>query len=191
MNSYAYAITNVDTNADTVLKTVQVGSHKIAFTFQWAIVSDEQMSIIQRYLDNKAHSDPIKRVDGNYDRTYDWFTYYYSLKDTDLTEWLSTDPELANSVVRQPTTEEKIRLLTNYIEEAKALYPALLLYSETLAWQAKVVIDNSEQTCCLVRPGGWNRNQDNILAFRFVSPLEHIGQGDLANVTIEFEVYDE
>ena len=191
MNKYKFLLNDVNSEDTTVLRTVQVGKHRLQFTFQWAISSDEQLQLVQRYLQTKAMADPLKDVDGNYNRHYDWFAYYANLIDTDLNEWLDTDPVLPMSVLKQPTREQQIGVLNMYIEEAETLVPVLLLYYETVVWQFRTVLDDQEQTTGLLRLGGWFRNQDNTLAFRFVSKLERIEQGDLSNVTIEFEVYDE
>lgn len=191
MNKYRFLLNDVDSEGTTVLRTVQVGKHRLQFTFQWAIASDEQLQLVQRYLQTKAMADPLKDVDGNYNRHYDWFAYYANLIGTDLNEWLDTDPVLPMSVIKQPTREQQISVLNMYIEEAETLVPVLLLYYETVVWQFRTVLDDQEQTTGLLRLGGWFRNQDNTLAFRFVSELERIEQGDLSNVTIEFEVYDE
>ena len=191
MNRYKFLLNDVNSEDTTVLRTVQVGKHRLQFTFQWAIASDEQLQLVYRYLQTKAMSDPLKDVDGNYNRHYDWFAYYGALIGADLSKWLDTNPVLPMSVLKQTTREQQISVLNMYIEEAETLVPILLLYHETVLWQFRTVLDDHEQTTGLLRLGGWFRNQDNTLAFRFTSELEGIEQGDLSNVTIEFEVYDE
>lgn len=191
MNRYKFLLNDVNSEDTTVLRTIQVGKHRLQFTFQWAVASDEQLQLVYRYLQTKAMSDPLKDVDGNYNRYYDWFAYYGALIGIDLSKWLDTNPVLPMSVLKQTTKEQQISVLNMYIEEAETLVPILLLYHETVLWQFRTVLDDHEQTTGLLRLGGWFRNQDNTLAFRFTSELEGIEQGDLSNVTIEFEVYDE
>ena len=77
------------------------------------------------------------------------------------------------------------------MEEVKALAPVINLYKDVLKWQFTMTCDTLPTAVGYVQPGGWYHNQDDSLAFRFVSELENIGKEDITKISIEFEVYDE
>lgn len=188
MTSYTCAVHN-DKDADSFTQIIQVGSHLLTFEFQWAIVSEEQYALISRYLTNKSSNDPLI-VSGEYDRTYNWFDYYYALVGKDLDEWLDSNPLIPVSLSGKPRSTQK-QLLNIYITEAQSLEPAIRLYTDIIKWQFTMAGPDVDTAVGYVQPGGWYHNQDNTLAFRFISELDNIDRDTISEVTLQFEVYDE
>lgn len=173
--------------ATTIYKNITVGSRNIQFRFQWAVASEEQYNIIQQYLDTKTKSDPLV-VDGAYNYNYDYIDYYVPLQgmsDNDITEWMQENP-LPSSIVVVPLLSQLMVLKTR-AREAAALKPVVEQYKEVLRWQFHSTYNN-EVNVGFIEPGGWYRNQDTDLQFRFISPLSYIGKNDFDKVTLEFEV---
>lgn len=184
---YTYKI-NWD-GSDRFTQLVQVGSRTLLFNFQWAIVSEEQYDIIRDYLRTEASSDPILR-NGDFDREYDWYSYYIRLVGINLGDWLDTDPDLPQSIAGKPRSRQ-LSLLNMNIGAAQALTPAITLYEDIIKWQFTMTCDDLDTTVGYVQPGGWYHNQDNKMSFRFTSELEDINHDNISVVSIEFEVYDE
>lgn len=177
--------------ATTIYKTVTVGSLTLPFRFQWAVASEEQYNILMGYVANKTRSDPLQK-DGAYTYSYDYMAYYLALSgktEQELNEWLDTDPDLPVSIAQAPRASQ-ILMLNTRIRQCVALDPVLKQYKEVIKWQFHVVIEG-ETTVGVIEPGGWYRNQDRSLCFRFVSPLDYIGKNDFDKVTMEFEVGNE
>lgn len=188
MTSYTCAIHN-DKDADSFTQIIQVGSHLLTFKFQWAIVSEEQYTLISRYLSSRSSNDPLI-ISGEYDRTYSWFNYYYDLVGKNLDEWLDSNPSIPVSLSGKSRGVQK-QLLNVYITEAQSLEPAIRLYTDVIKWQFTMTGSGIDNAVGYVQPGGWYHNQDNILSFRFVSELDNIGRDTISEVTLQFEVYDE
>lgn len=187
---YYYKIDNA--NNDTSLEQlIQVGSRALRFKFQWAIASEEQFDMVVKYLKDKADTDPILRSSGDYDRSYDWYTYYYSLVGVDLDAWLATDPELPNSIKTASTVARQKELLNLNISEAQTLRPIILLYTEVMRWQFSVSTSDTDTIAGVVESGGWYRNQDTKYSFMFYTNRDVITKDSLSEVYIVFEVYDE
>lgn len=179
-----------ETNATNVVTNVRVGNEEVRFQFQWAIASEEQLNIILRYIDTKTKSDPLNN-DGVYTYEYDYMDYYMRLADKteqELSDWLDTNPVLPNSILSAPRPSQLL-MLNNRILECRALDPVIKQYREVVKWQF-VALYKGQTTVGYIEPGGWYRNQDPEMCFRFISDLAYIGQQDFNNVTIEFEVND-
>ncbi|MBO5921207.1 MAG: hypothetical protein J6Q48_02325 [Bacteroidaceae bacterium] len=163
----------------------------VQFRFQWAVASDEQYNLIMRYINTKTRSDPLND-NGTFTYEYDYLSYYLALKDMDndeLNAWLDTDPVLPNSIVNSVRASQLL-MLKSRIKECIALKPVVDQYKEVLRWQFQATY-KGQITIGFIEPGGWYRNQDPDLCFRFVSELPYIGYKDFNNVTIEFEVGNE
>lgn len=174
---------------DTVLvNNIQVGNEDIRFRFQWAVASEEQYNLIMRYIDTKTKSDPLNNQ-GTYTYDYDYMDYYLRLadmSDEELNTWLDTNPILPNSIYNSERASQ-ILMLQKRITEVITLQPVIAQYKEVLRWQFQATYKD-QITVGFIEPGGWYRNQDPDLCFRFVSELPYIGRTDFNNVTIEFEV---
>ena len=191
MTTYYYNMTDIDTSATKVSQVIVVGDRTLTFQFQWAVASAEQGSLVASYLINRAASDPLLNADGNYNRTYDWYEYYAALFSIDLDEWLDSNPILPVSVINANNRAQQKTVLNRNITEARTLTPIVQLYTETMRWQFQASTADLDTITGIVEPGGWFRNQDAHYAFRFHSARDYIGQGDLNELAIEFEVYDE
>lgn len=175
-------------NATTVINNIQVGNDIAYFRFQWAIASEEQYNLIRNYIAIKTKSDPINDH-GVYTYNYDYMAYYLSLADkteAELNDWMDTDPPLPNSILNSVRASQLL-MFRQRIREALALEPVIAQYKEVVKWQFHVTY-KGQTTVGVIEPGGWYRNQDPDMSFRFVSELDHIGRTDFNNVTIEFEV---
>ena len=75
MVRYKYTFPTGTNEADAFTKLIQVGMRTLKFDFQWAIVSEEQYSLVQNHLTSLAQADPLF-IDGNFNREYDWFNYW-------------------------------------------------------------------------------------------------------------------
>ena len=130
-------------------------------------------------------------IDGSYSYNYDYMGYYLALKgktDEELNEWLDTKPVLPNSILNSVQASQLL-MLKKRIAECLILEPVVAQYKEVVKWQCRAVF-RDQVTVGVIEPGGWYRNQDPYMSFRFVSELAHIGRKDFNNVAIEFEVYD-
>ena len=177
--------------ATTIYKSITVGTFNLPFRFQWAVASEEQYNILVDYVNTKTKSDPL-HVENVYTYNYDYMDYYLKLADkteAELNDWLDTDPVLPTSIELASRASQLIMLKTR-IKECTALEPVLAQYKEVIKWQFHVVFEG-ETNVGVIEPGGWYRNQDNTLCFRFVSSLAHIGKNDFDKVTMEFEVGNE
>ena len=178
-------------NAVTIYKNITVGTLNLPFRFQWAVASEEQYNILIGYINTKTRSDPL-RIEGVYTYNYDYMGYYLALADkteAELNDWLDTDPTLPISIATAPRASQLI-MLKNRIKECVALAPVLAQYEEVIKWQFHVTIEG-EVNVGVIEPGGWYRNQDGTICFRFVSPLAHIGRDDFDKVIMEFELNNE
>lgn len=185
---YTLQLALPEDEATTVINTVQVGNETIDFRFQWAVASEEQYNIILQYLDTKTRSDPLNDH-GTYSYDYNYMEYYLALSDKseqELREWLDTDPVLPNSI-SSAIRASQLLMLKKRINECLTLKPVILQYKEVVKWQFRAVYKD-QVTVGVIEPGGWYRNQDPEMSFRFVSELPTIGRKDFNNVTIEFEV---
>lgn len=188
---YNLALTLPDANDTTVINNIRVGNKSVLFKFQWAVASEEQYNIITQYIDTKTRSDPLDD-NGTFSYEYDYVGYYMRLahmSDQELNDWLDTNPVLPHSV-KAAERPSQLLILHNRIAESQALDPVLKQYKEVLRWQFKATYKD-QITTGYIEPGGWYRNQDPELCFRFVSELPYIGRKDFNNVMIEFEVNDE
>lgn len=188
---YTLPLSLPDFETTTVINNVRVGSEMVQFRFQWAVASDEQYNLIMRYINTKTRSDPLND-NGTFTYEYDYLSYYLALKDMDdaeLNAWLDTDPVLPNSIVNSVRASQLL-MLKGRIKECVALKPVVDQYKEVLRWQFQATY-KGQITIGFIEPGGWYRNQDPDLCFRFVSELSYIGYKDFNNVTIEFEVGNE
>ena len=188
---YTLPLSLPDLETTTIINNVRVGSEMVQFRFQWAVASDEQYSLIMRYINTKTRSDPLND-NGTFTYEYDYLSYYLALKDMDdieLNAWLDTNPVLPNSIVNAVRASQLLTL-KGRIKESIALKPVVDQYKEVLRWQFQATY-KGQITIGFIEPGGWYRNQDPDLCFRFVSELPYIGYKDFNNVTIEFEVGNE
>lgn len=177
--------------ATTIYKNITVGTLTLPFRFQWAVASEEQYNILIDYVSRKTKSDPMY-VDGAYTYNYDYMAYYLALAgktEQELIDWLDSNPSLPMSIATAPRASQLI-ILKNRIKECVALEPVLQQYREVIKWQFHVTIEG-EINIGVIEPGGWYRNQDSTISFRFVSPLTHIGRNDFDKVTMEFEIGNE
>lgn len=180
-----------DTNDTTIVNNIRVGNEVVRFRFQWAIVSEEQYNIIQNYLNTKTRSDPLDN-DGVYSYDYDYMAYYLALSgksEQELNDWLDTDPVLPHTIT-VANRDSQLLMLQKRIADCEALDPVIKQYREVLRWQFQATYKD-QITVGYIEPGGWYRNQDPELSFRFVSDLAYIGRKDFGNVSIEFEVNNE
>lgn len=188
--SYICTLPKPDDGQTSLVKNITVGSKTLTFTFQWAIVSEEQYNIIMRYIEGKAHADPLI-VGDVYVRDYDPMSYYLQLRDMDeeeLNTWLDTDPTLPKSI-SLASRASQIIMLQERIAECLALEPTIQQYEEVLRWGFAMTYED-DITVGVIEPGGWYRNQDESFSFRFISDLDIIRYDDFDKVSIEFEVYD-
>ena len=188
---YNLALSLPDENDTTIVNNIKVGNKSILFKFQWAIASEEQYNIIMQYIDTKTRSDPLDD-NGTFTYEYNYVDYYLQLadmNDQELNDWLDTDPVLPHTI-KIAERPSQLLMLHNRITESLALDPVIKQYKEVLRWQFKATYKD-QITTGYIEPGGWYRNQDPEICFRFVSELDYIGRKDFNNVTIEFEVNDE
>lgn len=188
---YTLQLSLPDENSTTVVNNVQVGRNNVRFRFQWAVASEEQYNLIVQYINTKTKSDPLND-DGTYTYEYDYLQYYLQFEDMtdeELNAWLDTNPVLPNSIANAVRASQ-ILMIRKRLEECITLRPVVLQYKEVLRWQFQAIYKD-QITVGFIEPGGWYRNQDPELCFRFVSELDYIGRKDFNNVTIEFEVGDE
>lgn len=189
--TYIAQLSQSDVNDTTVINNIRVGNEVIRFRFQWAIVSEEQYNIVQSYLNIKTRSDPLDD-NGTYTYNYDYIAYYMALSDKteeELNEWLDTNPVLPHTI-KVAVRASQLLMLRKRITECEALDPVLKQYREVLRWQFQATYKD-QVTVGYIEPGGWYRNQDPEISFRFVSDLSYIGRKDFNNVSIEFEVNNE
>jgi len=187
---YLAKLTKQSDNDTTVIKNIMVANKEIVFRFQWAVASEEQYAIVLQYINTKTKSDPLNR-DGTYTYEYDYLDYYLALEDMtdeELNEWLDTGPALPNGIKIAPRPSQLL-MIHRRIEECQALRPVVNQYKEIVKWQFHAIY-NGQTTVGYIEPGGWYRNQDPELCFRFISDLPYIGKNDFNNVSIEFEVND-
>lgn len=185
---YTLQLSAPEEGATTILNTVQVGNETIDFRFQWAVASEEQYNLILQYIDTKTRSDPLNDH-GTYSYNYNYMEYYLALankNDQELAGWLDTNPVLPNSI-ENANRASQLLMLKKRISECIVLRPVLAQYKEVVQWQFQATYKD-QVTVGVIEPGGWYRNQDPELSFRFVSELPQIGRNDFGNVTIEFEV---
>ena len=185
---YTLPLSLPEDESTVVINNIQVGNDTIYFRFQWAIASEEQYNIILNYIATKTKSDPLND-NGTFTYTYDYMSYYLNLvgkTDAELNDWLDTKPVLPNSIINAVRASQLL-MLKKRIAECQALEPVIAQYKEVVKWQFKATY-KGQVTVGVIEPGGWYRNQDPDLCFRFVSELDHIGRKDFNNVTIEFEV---
>lgn len=188
---YNLALSLPDENDTTIVNNVKVGNKSILFKFQWAIASEEQYNIIMQYIDTKTRSDPLDD-DGTFTYEYNYVDYYLQLadmNDQELNDWLDTAPVLPHTI-KIAERPSQLLMLHNRIAESLALDPVIKQYKEVLRWQFKATYKD-QITTGYIEPGGWYRNQDPEICFRFISELDYIGRKDFNNVAIEFEVNDE
>lgn len=188
---YTLQLSLPDENSTTVVNNVQVGRNNVRFRFQWAVASEEQYNLIVQYINTKTKSDPLND-NGTYTYEYDYLQYYLQFEDMtdeELNAWLDTNPVLPNSIANAVRASQ-ILMIRKRLEECITLRPVVLQYKEVLRWQFQAIYKD-QITVGFIEPGGWYRNQDPELCFRFVSELDYIGRKDFNNVTIEFEVGDE
>lgn len=188
---YTLPLALPDEDTTSIVNNIQVGKEVIRFRFQWAVASEEQYNLIMRYINTKTKSDPLNN-DGVYTYDYDYMSYYLNLStmsEEELNDWLDTNPVLPNSILNSPRASQ-ILMLQKRIEECVTLKPVIDQYKEVIRWQFKATYKD-QITVGFIEPGGWYRNQDPDLCFRFVSELPYIGRNDFNNVTIEFEVGNE
>lgn len=185
---YTLQLALPEDNATTVINNIQIGNDTVYFRFQWAVASEEQYNLVLNYINTKTRSDPLND-NGTYTYNYDYMSYYLELADKteeELNEWLDTNPPLPNSILNSVRASQLL-MLNQRINEVLALEPVLAQYEEVVKWQFHAVYKD-QVTVGVIEPGGWYRNQDPEMCFRFVSELDHIGRTDFNNVTIEFEV---
>lgn len=185
---YTLALTKPTDDATTIYKTINVGEKEVIFQFQWSVASEEQYNIIERYISSKTNSDPFL-INGSYVYNYDYVAYYdrlFGLSDSQIGEWLDTDPLLPNSIKAMERSAQ-VYVLKQRATEAHALKAVVAHYREELKWHFQASY-NGETTVGVIELGGWYRSQDPELQFRFVSPLTYVGKNDFSKVTLEFEV---
>lgn len=190
MTAYRLQLSLPEDEATTVINNIQVGKDIISFRFQWAVASEEQYNIVLNYINTKTKSDPLM-IGGSYSYNYDYMGYYLALAgktDDELNEWLDTKPVLPNSILNSVRASQLL-MLKKRTAECLVLEPVVAQYKEVVKWQFRAVFKD-QVTVGVIEPGGWYRNQDSYMSFRFVSELAHIGRKDFNNVAIEFEVYD-
>lgn len=186
---YVAQLQQPDEGNTYVFNTINVAGNTITFEFKWASASEEQFNMVRKWIDQQAYTDPI--IIGNtFVTEYDWLEFYYKLRnmsDSELITWVhDPDTQLPKSL---QTGEDYSRLvlIKERIAECVSLYPVVQQYKEIMRWQFKSTF-NGEVNVGAIEIGGWYRNQDSQLSFRFVSDLEAIGYNDLGNVEIEFEI---
>jgi hypothetical protein len=185
---YTLPLSLPEEDATTLVNNIQVGNKAVRFRFQWAVASEEQYDLIMRYINTKRDSDPLND-NGTYSYDYDYMNYYLALankSEQELNDWLNTNPVLPNSILNSERASQ-VLMLQRRIAECVTLQPVITQYKEVLRWQFQATYKD-QITVGFIEPGGWYRNQDPELCFRFVSELAYIGRKDFNNVTIEFEV---
>lgn len=190
MTTYRLQLSLPEDESTTVINNIQVGKYNINFRFQWAVASEEQYNLVLRYINTKTKSDPLN-AQGTYTYEYDYLAYYLGLvgkTDAELNEWLDTNPTLPNSILNSVRASQ-ILMLKKRMAECLILEPIVAQYREVVKWQFRAIFQD-QVTVGVIEPGGWYRNQDPYLRFRFVSELDHIGRKDFNNVAIEFEASD-
>lgn len=190
MVKYYYKFNDIPSGETSVTKSISVGSRTITFDFQWAIASEEQCNMVLRYLVKRAESDPLV-VGKNIDRTYNWLEYYVRLSEEDLNAYLDNPGARIPFAIKGLPRNRQIQILSYRIQEALSILSIVDQYVEVMRWQVTVSTADTDPTACFVELGGWNRNQDNHFAFRFLSGLPYIGKDNLNELYVEFEVYDE
>lgn len=188
---YTVALSLPDEDTTNIVNNIQVGRNSVRFRFQWAVASEEQYNLIMRYIETKTKSDPLND-NGTYTYNYDYMDYYLALStmtEEQLNDWLDTNPVLPNSIMNSVRASQ-ILMLQKRISECLILKPVIAQYKEVIRWQFRAEY-KGQITVGFIEPGGWYRNQDPEMCFRFVSELPYIGRKDFNNVTIEFEVSDE
>ena len=172
--------------------SISVGENAFEISFQWAIATEEQYSMIQNYFKRKASSDPLIITSGGnttFQQEYDYYSYYIALSglsDAELIDWLSVAPSLPESL-KNGSPENSLNLIRIRVKECEDLKEAVDLYQDVVKWQFVVSFRDKQYTGFVI-PGGWYNHQGDNVSFRFISELEDIGQNDLGNVSIEIEV---
>lgn len=187
---YRLVLTRPEGDPVTILKNITVANRTIQFRFQWSVASEEQYNILMDYINTKTRSDPLF-IEGVYTYSYNYIEYYiklYGKTDQELEEWLDSKPVLPASILNMQRPAQ-ITALKNRSRECAALVPILSQYKELLRWQFRAIYEG-EINVGYVEPGGWYRNQDRDMCFRFVSELPYIGKNDFNKAAIEFEVGD-
>lgn len=184
INRYAYSMEDEDISPDFTL-TISVSDKVLVCRFLWAIASQEQYDLFVQANKDRAATDPL--FNGNeYIRDYDWITYYYSLQDRDLEEWMNTSEYLPQSI---RDSNNPLYTLNEYIQQASELYDQYVQFIETLRWQCTVSFEDQVVVTNVV-PGGWT-DYGMPVAIRFTAGARtYIGYEDLQYVTIEVDVYE-
>lgn len=177
------------TDKDTFTQSIRAGTKLLTLKFQWASATEEQLEMIFNAYKNISRNDPLVLKDGNFNREYDYYTYYMSLADKNLSEWLSTSPELPSSLNNLPLFKQE-EILSLRIKDVVTMSPVISQLLEILRWQCTVTDEEGNKTVTVVTPGGWYRNGDPSYSFRFMSNLENIGKEDISKTYIEIEVYE-
>lgn len=187
---YEYQLPQLETNSSRLVDTIVAGGYSVRITFQWSIASAEQYEMIKDWIDRQANADPLV-VNDSYITDYDWLQLYLDISsytDTQLETWLNKTSGIPKSLMIGSMYSRKV-LVRNRISQCKALSPAVDQYKEVMRWQFRAVI-NDEVTVGVIEPGGWYRNQDASISFRFVSDLDTIGYDDFSRVIMQIEVRD-
>lgn len=183
---YECSIPQPQEGVTSVKHNIVVGNRQLMVSFQWATASEEQASIVARYLKTMAESDPLLSY-GAIVRDYSYLEYYLNIPEN-IEAWLDTEPALPQSIAHVPRVSQVI-LIRQHKETCQSLLPIVNQYKECMRWQFKLTYEDEVNTG-VVETGGWYRDQDSSFSFRFLSGLNYIGRDDLGQVTMQFEVYD-
>lgn len=183
-----YALSLEDTSENPYMITTSIPGVGISLSvsFLWDDTTQEQSDLFDKYVAQLPQNDPL--VKETYDREYDYVQYYLNLEDLNLDEWLDSNPILPLSLVEREKVIQK-KKIRERIALCQNISTLRLQYKELLQWSVKVEDTNGDVYTSLLRLGGWNLNQSEDYAFRFVSDdKESIGKNDLQYVTFEVKV---
>lgn len=183
---YALSLEDTSENPYAITTSIPGTGISLNISFLWDDTTQEQSDLFDRYVSQLPQNDPL--VKETYDREYDYVQYYLGLEDLNLDEWLDLNPVLPQSLIGKEKViqKKKIRERISLCQNISLLQ---LQYKESLCWSVKVEDTNGDVYTSLLRLGGWNLNQSENYAFRFVSDSkENIGKNDLQYVTFEVKV---
>nr|DAQ07686.1 MAG TPA: hypothetical protein [Caudoviricetes sp.] len=183
---YALSLEDTQENPYAISAFIPGTGISLSISFRWDDTTQEQSDLFDKYVSQLSQNDPL--IKETYDREYDYVQYYLSLEDLDLDKWLDSNPVLPQSLIERERViqKKKIKERISLCQNISALQ---LQYKESLQWSVKVEDTNGNTYTSVLRLGGWNLNQAENYAFRFVSDdKENIGKNDLQYVTFEVKV---
>ena len=183
---YALNLEDTQENPYVISASIPGTGISLVISFKWDDTTQEQADLFDKYVSQLSQNDPL--IKETYDREYDYVQYYLSLEDLDLDEWLDSNPTLPQSLVEKERVIQK-KKIKERISLCQNISTLQLQYKELLQWSVKVEDTNGNIYTSVLRLGGWNLNQSENYAFRFVSnDKENIGKNDLQYVIFEVKV---